>query len=169
MLGRDMVATWLNYLANNQETIGECIGDVSGVTNTPREYLDAAIDWMQQFASDQNSASNGTNQNTSFHDGNTQATFQFDARVNPSSTAWQIPFGPGEDIPVSGAAMHSALDGYNNTGAIGGVQYCCDADSELAALHERLQIGIDCVGAAGRGQRRLIEKRVNIGHGHRAV
>jgi hypothetical protein len=130
MLGRDMVATWLNYLANNEESVGECIGDVSGPTNTPREYLDAAIDWMQQFASDQNSASNGTNQNTSFHDGNTQALFQFDARVNPSSNAWQVPFAPGEDIPVSGAAMHSALDAYNNTGAINGIEYCCDADSE---------------------------------------
>ena len=132
MLGRDMVATWLNYLANNQETTGECIGDVSGATNTPREYLDAAIDWMQQFASDQNSSNNGTNQNTSFHDGNTQALFQFDARVNPNSGAWQTPFAPGEDIPVSAAEMHSRLDAFNNTGAINGIEFCCDADSEVA-------------------------------------
>jgi hypothetical protein len=136
MLGRDMVATWLNYLANNSDTTDQCIGGVNSAdgTNTPREYLDAAIDWMQQFASNQNSSSNGTNQNTSFHDGDTQATFQFDARVAPSSSAWQTPFSPGEDIPVSGAALHAALDGYNNTGAINGIEYCCDADSEIALI-----------------------------------
>ena len=131
MLGRDTVATWLNYLANNQETIGECIGDVSGATNTPREYLDAAIDWFQQFASTTNG---NPNQNlvNSYHDGNAQALFQFDARVNPSSASWQNPVTQGEDIPVSAAAMHAALDAYNNTGAINGIEYCCDADSEVA-------------------------------------
>jgi hypothetical protein len=30
--------------------------------------------------------------------------------------------------------MHSQLDAYNNTGAINGIEYCCDADSEIA-LH----------------------------------
>jgi len=56
MLGRDVTATWLNYLANNQDTIGECIGDVDSGdgTNSPREFLDAAIDWLQQFASTTN-------------------------------------------------------------------------------------------------------------------
>ena len=117
MLGRDMVATWLNYLANNQDSTGNCIGDVGGATNTPKEYLDAAIDWMQEFASVAND-----------HAGDGQTTFQFDPRVAPSSTNWQDPV---EDIPVSAAAMHSALDGYNNTGAIGGTEYCCDADSEI--------------------------------------
>ena len=51
---------------------------------------------------------------------------------NPSSASWQTPFTTGEDIPVSAAAMHSALDAYNNTGAINGIEYCCDADSEIA-------------------------------------
>ncbi len=133
MLGRDVVATWLNYLANNEESEGNCIGDVGGATNTPREYLDASIDWLQQFASDQNSGNANTNLNTSFHDGNTQAKFQFDGRIAPSSGAWQNPFTVGdEDIPVSAAAMHAALDGYNNTGKINGIEYCCDADSEVA-------------------------------------
>ena len=140
MLGRDMVATWLNYLANNQGDgdNGNCIGTVDGATNSPREFLDAAIDWMQQFAStsnaDDTASHNDSNTNTSFHDGNTQATFEFDSRVTPSSASWQTAVTVGEDIPVSGSAMHSALDAYNNTGAIGGVEYCCDADSEIALL-----------------------------------
>ncbi|MFL6773696.1 MAG: hypothetical protein ACJ8ET_07685, partial [Sphingomicrobium sp.] len=134
MLGRDMVATWLNYLANNQDTTDECIGGVGGATNTPREFIDAAIDWMQQFAS----TTNGTaaqNLLNSYHDGNSQATFQFDARVAPSSASWQSPVTiQGEDIPVSAALMHSQLDAYNNTGAINGVEYCCDADSAIALI-----------------------------------
>jgi hypothetical protein len=28
--------------------------------------------------------------------------------------------------------MHSAIDRYNNTGQVMGVEFCCDADSELA-------------------------------------
>ena len=137
MLGRDVVATWLNYLANNDGTTGECVGPVnsSDGTNTPREYLDAAIDWLQQFASksnsDDTSITTDTNTNTSFHDGNGQACFEFDGRIAPSSASWQNPFTVGDDIPVSAAAMHSALDGYNNTGMIGGIEYCCDADSPL--------------------------------------
>ena len=137
MLGRDVVAAWLNYLANNpDDDTGNCIGDANGgATNTPREFLDAAIDWLQQFASTSNSddtASNtDTNTNTSFHDGNLWAKFEFDAKIAPSSAAWQNPFTTGEDIPVSAAAMHSAIDGYNNTGMINGIEFCCDADSPL--------------------------------------
>ncbi|MFL6771354.1 MAG: hypothetical protein ACJ8E4_06510, partial [Sphingomicrobium sp.] len=134
MLGRDVVATWLNYLSNNpDDSVGNCIGDVSSGdgTNAPREYLDASIDWLQQFASDANSNSANTNLNTSFHDGNHQEKFQFDAKIQPSSAAWQNPFLTGEDIPVSAAAMHSALDGFNNTGKINGIEYCCDADSQV--------------------------------------
>ena len=149
MLGRDVVATWLNYLANNDGTTGECVGPVnsSDGTNTPREYLDAAIDWLQQFASksnsDDTSITTDTNTNTSFHDGNAQACFEFDGRIAPSSASWQNPFTVGEDIPVSAAAMHSALDGYNNTGKIGAIEYCCDADSPLvlnvlSQVHESL-------------------------------
>jgi hypothetical protein len=132
MLGRDVVATWLNYLANNDGTTGECIGGVnsSDGTNTPHEFIDAAVDWLQQFASTTNSTS-ANNLVNSYHDGDSQALFQFDSRIAPSSGAWQNPFLPGEDIPVSAAAMHSALDAYNNTGAIMGVEYCCDADNPV--------------------------------------
>ncbi len=134
MLGRDVVATWLNYLANNPgDDTGNCIGGVNSGdgTNSPKEYLDAAIDWFQQFAS----TTNGTaaqNLVNSYHDGDSQSTFQFDARIAPSSASWQNAVTQGQDLPVSAAAMHSALDGYNNTGTIAGVEYCCDADSELA-------------------------------------
>ena len=146
MLGRDMVATWLNYLANNPGSdTGNCVGGVDSGdgTNSPREFLDAAIDWMQQFASDANSTTASNNLINSYHDGDHQATFQFDARVAPSSVSWQNAFTPGEDIPVSAAAMHSALDAYNNTGKIAGIEYCCDADSQvvlnvLTQVHENL-------------------------------
>ena len=131
MLGRDVVATWLNYLANNPgDDTFNCIGDVSGTTtNTPQEFLDAAIDWLQEFASVANN-----------HDGEDWAKFEFDTRVAPSSAKWQSAW---EDIPVSAAAMHSALDGYNNTGTILGQEYCCDADSPivlnvLSQVHESL-------------------------------
>jgi hypothetical protein len=140
MLGRDVVAAWLNYLANNHDTTGNCVGTVDSGdgTNTPREFLDAAIDWLQQFASTSNSddtpSTTDTNLNTSFHDGNLWAKFEFDARVAPASDAWQKPFTTGEDIPVSAAAMHSAIDSFNNTGTINGVEYCCDADNHLALL-----------------------------------
>ena len=131
MLGRDMVATWLNYLANNQESVGECIGDVDpndGLISA-REYLDAAIDWMQALASDDNSNA-----------GNAQSVFEFDNRVAPSSANWQSPIA---GVPFSGSTLHSQLDLYNNTGAIfDGIdpitqeqeftEYCCDADSHVA-------------------------------------
>jgi hypothetical protein len=139
MLGRDVVAAWLNYLANNpDDTTGNCIGTVDPNDGkiSPREYLDAAIDWLQQFASTSNAddtpSTLDTNLNTSFHDGDEWAKFHFDSRVAPSSGSWQNPFTVGdEDIPVSAAAMHSAIDGYNNTGKIGVVEYCCDADSPV--------------------------------------
>ncbi|HET9145517.1 MAG TPA: hypothetical protein VFN81_05430 [Sphingomicrobium sp.] len=139
MLGRDVVAAWLNYLANNpDDTTGNCIGTVDPNDGkvSPREYLDAAIDWLQQFASTSNAddtlITTDTNLNTSFHDDDLWAKFEFDSRVAPSSGAWQNPFTVGdEDIPYSAAAMHSAIDGYNNTGKIGVVEYCCDADSPV--------------------------------------
>jgi hypothetical protein len=68
---------------------------------------------------------------TSYHDGDTQATFQFDGKIAPSSGSWQNAVTQGEDLPFSAAQMHSQLDAYNNTGAINGHEYCCDADSQL--------------------------------------
>ena len=131
MLGRDLVATWLNYLANNDETIGECIGDVdsSDGTSDPREFIDAAIDWMQQFASDKNDAGE-------LGSAETFAAFKFDGAVKTNHANWQTAFtgaaGTADDIPVSAAAMHSALDAYNNTGVIGGEEFCCSADNHVA-------------------------------------
>jgi hypothetical protein len=132
MLGRDVVATWLNYLANNQDSTGNCIGGVDSGdgTNTPQEFLNAAIDWLQQFAATDNGNAS-QNLTISYHDGDEQAVFQFDGRIAPSSAAWQTAVTTGEDIPVSAAAMHSALGGYNESGVVNGVEYCCDADSQL--------------------------------------
>jgi hypothetical protein len=70
----------------------------------------------------------------SYHDGDAQALFQFDGRIAPGSASWQIAVAQGQDIPVSASEMHSQLDAYNNSGAINGIEYCCDADSQLALL-----------------------------------
>jgi uncharacterized repeat protein (TIGR01451 family) len=113
ILGRDVVATWLNYLADNG------IGDASD-PNSPRHFLNDAIDWFQRYASDANNNS-----------GDHQATFQYDPAVKTNTAGWQMPFnGTGGNDPIdhSASAIHSALDGYNNSGMINGVRYSCDAD-----------------------------------------
>jgi hypothetical protein len=46
--------------------------------------------------------------------------------VNTSSGFWNNDF-PGGDH--SGAEIHSALDGYNNTGAINGIVYSASCDN----------------------------------------
>jgi hypothetical protein len=147
MVGRDVVATWLNYLANGGQE-GDCFGDASN-PYSPTTYLDAAIDWMQQFSSTSNAddtAANDTNLNTNFHDSISQARFEFDPKIATNSTSWQSAFKLGEDILYSGSAIHTALDNYNNTGTIWDptvdngddapdgafVEYCCDRDNPLA-------------------------------------
>ncbi|MBO9710413.1 MAG: hypothetical protein J7521_19595, partial [Caulobacter sp.] len=73
--------------------------------NSPAHKMDLAIDWLQQYA-DAN------------HDG--VADFN-GAAVKASSAAWQ----------GSGAALHTALDEYNNHGSVNGVIYSCSADDPL--------------------------------------
>ncbi|CAN7432598.1 DUF7507 domain-containing protein [Caulobacter sp. LjRoot300] len=73
--------------------------------NSPAHKMDLAIDWLQQYA-DAN------------HDG--IADFN-GAAVKQSSAAWQ----------GSGAALHTALDEYNNFGTVNGVAYSCDADDHV--------------------------------------
>jgi hypothetical protein len=132
-----VVATWLNYLANGG-TGGVCI-DNPGTEDdafSPQHYLDDAIDWFQQFASDANSVNPNDNLNNDYHSGVNQATFEFDFAQKTNWSAWQAPF---QDIDHSAAEMHSALDGYNNTGIINNVEFCCDADNP-AALYALSQI-----------------------------
>ncbi|MGX7927258.1 MSCRAMM family protein [Tsuneonella sp. HG094] len=150
MVGRDVVATWLNFLANNPDAgQTDCIGTVDGADGylTPRESIDAAIDWLQQFASNKNSddtksdgiKNNGdeyldtdTNTNTNFHEAIKTAIFEFDAKIATSTTSWNSKSLPGEDLALSGSQIHSALDEYNNDGKVNGVEYCCDRDDAEA-------------------------------------
>ena len=97
-IGRDVVATWLNYLAGNG------IGD-AGDTQSPHHFIDDAIDYLQIFGD--SAAGNGSLVETfdtysSSHGG-----------VKTGTSAWTSNY-PGGDH--SGSDIHSALDYYNNTG-----------------------------------------------------
>jgi len=111
-IGRDVVATWLNYLS------GAAIGDASD-DGSPHHFIDDAIDYLQIFG-DSNIAGN-TNTNDVF---DTYASNH--GKVKTSSGFWNNDF-PGGDH--SGSEIHSALDGYNNTGAINGIAYAASCDN----------------------------------------
>ncbi len=113
-LGRDVVATWLNYLAGNN--IDPTDGSAANIANAPKHYLDDAIDWLQQFASNKNSA------------GVDCARFEFDAAVKASSKAWKDGSSYGGDHGAG--TIHTALDAYNNDGMINGEFYAGDGDSD---------------------------------------
>ncbi|WFL76422.1 SdrD B-like domain-containing protein, partial [Altererythrobacter arenosus] len=131
IMGRDVVATWLNFLANNPDPSDpgqeNCIGD-AGNPYSAQAYLNEAIDWLQRW------------------DGsNNDAVFDLDGagKVRTNSAGWQKPgdeVNPAGEYTISGSAIHSALDSYNNTGTIWDpdkgeyVEFCCDRDSEEAKL-----------------------------------
>ncbi|MCC7428811.1 MAG: hypothetical protein IT557_18105 [Alphaproteobacteria bacterium] len=73
MLGRDVVATWLNYLAGN--TIEAAPGDAN--EEDPKGFIDAAVDWLQDYGNPLLSPS---------------------AKVAPSSAAWQSGDPSGSEI-----------------------------------------------------------------------
>ena len=109
ILGRDAVASWLNYLANGGDE-GDCFGS-SGDPNSPTSYMNEAIDWLLQYGD---------------KDGDGDID-KFDlttgAKVKTSSNAWQND---------GGSEAHQALDEYNNFGTIDDVVYCCDRDDAAA-------------------------------------
>lgn len=116
MLGRDMVATWLNYLAGNS------LGDESD-TGSPHHYMDDAIDWMQIYSGTLNGGASETFD-----------TFKLaGAAIKTSSATWN---SPQSGIDHSASQMHSALDGYNNTGTVDGIVYAhtCDGEQFLHLL-----------------------------------
>ena len=117
-LGRDTVATWLNYLAGNN--IGEATD-----TNSPRHYIEDAVDWLQKFASVDGDVP-----------GETSDVFKFVKVQNMTSSGYLTPIdGPGGH---NGVAIHDALGGYNENGAINGIEYAGDADNSafLFALQQ---------------------------------
>ncbi len=117
MLGRDVVATWLNYLAGNP------IGGEADV-NSPQHFINDAVDWLQTFAG----VSGGTSNKTEVCDVYNPAH----TAVRTNSAAWTKP--QFADDPHSASQMHSALDGYNNTGDINGVTYSNSADSAFDVM-----------------------------------
>jgi uncharacterized repeat protein (TIGR01451 family) len=155
MVGRDVVATWLNFLANNPNGSEDCIGQVDNDGRIdPREAIDAAVDWLQQFASNKNAddtigpkgtpAGDDTNTNTNFHSATTKATFEFDGKIETKSASWNSTNTVDPDLALSGSQIHNALDQYNNTGFIGDEtdpnnMYCCDRD-DASALDAMAQV-----------------------------
>ena len=116
VVGRDVVATWLNYLAGNP------IGDIDGDANyDPKEAIRDAIDYLQVY---------GDNTN---HDG-------ILATANGKSILWEgaasvVKQGTANWANI-GSPIHGALDEYNNTGAIDGIGYAhtCDTDQFVALM-----------------------------------
>jgi hypothetical protein len=99
VLERDMIATWLNFLAGNP--IGEASDPLS-----PHHFLDEGIDWMQ------------------YTNGPSTATFGDwggGPAVKTSSATWQAPVNDtsaaNNDTTVAAAVIHEELDTYNNTGS----------------------------------------------------
>jgi hypothetical protein len=130
MLGRDVVATWLNYLAGNN------IGD-AGDAKSPKEYINDAVDWLQTWGG---KAGNGAANNLADNDKGESfdAYFAGHVAVKTSSAQWTTAQFAGD--PTSAAQAHYALDYYNNNGQteVGGTQYAHDRDDAMFATALKL-------------------------------
>jgi len=119
MLGRDMVAAWLNY------EMGAGFGDASDPAS-PTSYLQDAINYMQIYGG---KTAGGLNE--------TFDEFVLAGPIKTSSPLWkQVQNG----VLHSGSQLHGALDYYNNTGQTspGGTLYanCGDAFDQALAIYE---------------------------------
>jgi uncharacterized repeat protein (TIGR01451 family) len=117
-IGRDVVATWLNYL------MGSPIGDTSD-TNSPAHFIQDAVNYLQTFG---DSSSSNT-----YNAGEVWDTYAANhGAVKTSTGLWN-----NNIVGDSGAQIHSALDGYNNTGTVNGIAYAASCDNEqfLNNLH----------------------------------
>ena len=142
MLGRDVVATWLNFLAGNN------IGDADTDAKSPQHYIDDAIDWMQTFG-----GKNGNGAQNDLTDNIKTESFDIydpaHATVKTSTPQWKSPqFLP--DDPHSAAQLHNALDYYNNHGQTepGGTQYAHDRDDATFAAALKVAQSAEYVGYA---------------------
>ncbi|MEO6360884.1 MAG: hypothetical protein ABIO43_09970 [Sphingomicrobium sp.] len=108
MLGRDVVATWLNYLAGN---------DVGTIANdghdSAMESIQGAIDFLQTYG---DTADNGI--------------FKIGSKIGWEGMAIKTSSAPWQNW---GADLHGDLDEYNNTGWIDGQQYAHDCDDSAFA------------------------------------
>ncbi len=125
MLGRDIVATWLNFLAGN-----EIENSAANADHDPKHFISDAVDWMQTWGG---KLGNGAHNNL----GDNDKTETFDiydpnhAAVKTNTSQWNTAQFAGD--PHSAAQMHNALDDYNNTGMIDGIVYAHDADDAAFA------------------------------------
>ena len=119
-LGRDVVATWLNFLADNP------IGDASD-TASPKHFIQDAVNWLQTWG-----GKDGVNSPGNLADNVKTETFDvYDpahTAVKTSTAQWNVSQFAGDNH--SGSQMHSALDYYNNTGQTSptSIHYAMSAD-----------------------------------------
>jgi hypothetical protein len=119
MLGRDMVATWLNFLALNP------IGNDADASS-PKHFLNDAIDWMQTFG-DKDAPNTFVSESFDSYAA-TNAPGGGHAAVKTSSTLWNSNIVDGDH---SAAELHTGLDNYNNSGetSLNGLTYAMSGDS----------------------------------------
>jgi hypothetical protein len=93
---------------------------------SPQHFINDAVNYLQIFG---DASASNTNNPSEFFDVYSSSH----TAVKTSSAFWNNDF-PGGDH--SGAQIHSALDGYNNTGTINGIAYAPDCDNQqfLSAL-----------------------------------
>ncbi len=127
MLGRDMVASWLNYLAGNAIDFGD--NTTAGFNDpfSPKAYLNDAIEWLKEY---------GDLNDDGILDSTTGSTFVAKANaISTSSVKWSnaaLDGVAGNNFSASQA--HTALDYYNNTGDVWNpvtmqyVEFACDRD-----------------------------------------
>ncbi|MBS0474996.1 MAG: hypothetical protein JSR28_07585, partial [Proteobacteria bacterium] len=125
ILGRDLIASWLNFIEGNAIDAPGTADD----SHNPQHFIQDAINYLQTYAgSDSDSPATDTFD-----------VFKFDGHkvTKTSSTYWNTPLGVGGDAHTGGA-IHSALDTYNNTGTIDGIMYAGSADNAtfLAVLSQ---------------------------------
>jgi hypothetical protein len=129
MLGRDVVATWLNYLANGgSEGDTACI-NAPGTSDdgfNPQHFLTDAINWLQTYAGTEGNG-NGSDLSDNFRTESFDVFSLLATAVKTNSSYWQGAVTNVADHSASN--MHSSLDAFNNTGVINGVEFCCDRDN----------------------------------------
>jgi len=118
-IGRDVVATWLNYLAGNP--IGTVADDGF---YSPKEAIDDAVDYLQIFG-DSNNNGPGANTNDPLEVFDVYSSQH--RAIKTSSDFWTQDFPGGSS---TGAEIHGALDEYNNTGGINGIGYAHTCDTQ---------------------------------------
>ena len=119
VLGRDVVATWLNFLAGNPIE-GDDSNTSMGGHQDVKFYLDEAIDWLKEFTT--NHSGNPIGNGTVAAGGGSV----WNVNTNGDGGA----FNPETESDIlAGNYIHQQLDEYNNTGAIDGTVYAWDGDN----------------------------------------